>query len=115
MATDHPMLLHGALFVRGACRLDHADTFPGPLLFDLPDLSNLVDATERPEVSEAWDRWWASLVAVRRDTVGDALPPPGDARPPTGPFRSSRLRLPGHGNGVAVGRTRGLPGGVERL
>lgn len=65
MATDFPLDLHAAMFVRDALALDPAgDQAPGPLLGPLPDLRAVLPMGRRDhhQASQSWAAWWTRLV-----------------------------------------------------
>jgi len=64
IAVDSAEGLHLVLFIRDALWLDTVgDDLPGPLAFDVPDLSAELDRGERAVARQAWPAWWRASLA----------------------------------------------------
>jgi hypothetical protein len=65
---DEPADLHQLLFVRDACSLDDGGSeFPGYLEVDLPDLTHLIEPSDRAATLDAWRSWWNEALQRRLD------------------------------------------------
>jgi hypothetical protein len=75
VAIDSPEGLHLLLFVRDSLWLDSAGPdLPGPVAWDVPDLSAQLDPAERAAARRAWPDWWRTSLASYlgyRDTAVD--------------------------------------------
>ncbi len=64
VTIDSPEGLHLLLFVRDCLWLDSTGPdLPGPLAWDVPDLSAQLDPAARPAARQAWPNWWRTSLA----------------------------------------------------
>ena len=64
IAVDSAEGLHLVLFIRDALWLDTVgDDLPGPLAFDVHDLSAELGRSERAAARQAWPDWWRASLA----------------------------------------------------